>query len=50
MVEPSSQAIADAIVRFYEEDWSDRLTQGVRDEKQRYLWPAFTAAIASITK
>ena len=50
VVEPSSQAIADAIVRFYEEEWSDRLTHGVRDEKQKYLWPAFTAAIGSIAK
>ena len=50
VVEPEPQAIADALVRFFEEDWSARLTEGVRDEKRRYLWPAFTAAIDSLLK
>ena len=50
VVEPDPQQIADALVRFFEEDWAARLTEGVRDEKQRYLWPAFTAAIGGLLK
>ena len=45
MVEPSPQPIADAIVRFYDEEWQARLTSGVRDEKKKYLWDNMTEAI-----
>ncbi len=50
VVAPDAQQIADALVRFYKEDWNDRLTEGVRDEKKRYLWDSFTAAIAGLLK
>lgn len=50
VVEPEPQQIADAVVRFFKEDWADRLTEGVRDEKKRYLWPTFTAAINGLLK
>ncbi len=50
VVEPDAQQIADALVRFYNEEWSDRLIEGVRDEKKRYLWDSFTAAIAGLLK
>ena len=45
VVEPDPQAIADALVRYYDEGWEQRLTDGVRDEKRKYLWSNFTAAI-----
>ena len=48
VVEPDAQAIADAIVRYFTEDWHDRLTDGVREEKQKYGWDRMTAAINSL--
>lgn len=48
VVEPEAQKIADAIVRYFDEDWQERLTAGVRDEKQKYSWEKMTAAIASL--
>ena len=49
VVKPDSQEIADAIVRYFEEDWQQRLTMGVREEKKKYAWDKMTAAIASLT-
>ena len=37
--------IADAIVRYYDEDWQERLTEGVREEKKKYQWENMTRAI-----
>lgn len=48
VVEPSPQPIADAIVRFYDEEWQERLTSGVRDEKKKYLWDNMTEAINNL--
>ncbi|MBQ3787743.1 MAG: glycosyltransferase [Bacteroidales bacterium] len=48
VVKPDSQEIADAIVRYFEEDWQQRLTEGVREEKKKYAWDKMTAAIASL--
>lgn len=48
VVDPEPQAIADAIVRFYDEGAADRLTEGVRDEKRKYAWSNLTAAIAQL--
>ena len=45
VVATEPQAIADALVRFYQEDWSARLTEGVRDEKKKYSWDKMVAAI-----
>jgi peptide deformylase len=33
------------VVRYYDEGWEQRLADGVRDEKRKYLWSNFTAAI-----
>lgn len=49
VVEPSGEAIADAIVRYFNENWQQRLTEGVREEKKKYAWEKMTAAIASLT-
>lgn len=48
VVEPDSQQIADAIVRYFEEDWQERLTAGVMEEKQKYLWSNMTEAIEKV--
>lgn len=47
VVEPDGKAIADALVRYFsdEETWRERLTAGVRDEKQKYGWDKLVAAI-----
>lgn len=48
VVKPDSQEIANAIVRYFEEDWQQRLTEGVREEKKKYAWEKMTAAIESL--
>lgn len=50
VVDPEPQAIADAIVRYFEEGWHDRLVEGVRAERAKYGWDRMTAAIASVAK
>ena len=50
VVEPDAQQIADAIVRFFAEDWQQRLTEGVREEKKKYEWRNMTAAIDKLIK
>jgi glycosyltransferase involved in cell wall biosynthesis len=45
VVEPEPKAIADALVRFFKEGWAERLTAGVRVEKEKYGWDKMTAAI-----
>ena len=45
VVEPEAQAIADAIVRYFEEGWQQRLSEGVREEKRKYGWDKMTEAI-----
>ena len=49
VVTPEAQAIADAIVRYFTEDWQERLTEGVREEKQKYGWDKMTEAIEQLT-
>lgn len=48
VVEPDAQQIADAIVRYFDEGWEQRLTEGVRQEKQKYLWTNMTQTIFSL--
>ena len=48
VVAPDARQIADALVRFYEEGWADRLGEGVRQEKQKYLWSNMTEAIEKL--
>lgn len=45
VVEPDAQQIADAIVTFFNDYWEVRLTEGVREEKRKYLWTNMTSAI-----
>ncbi len=45
VVEPDAHQIADALVRYYEEDHEAPFTDGVRQEKQKYLWSNMTDAI-----
>lgn len=39
------QALASAIVRYFQEAWEPRLTQGVREEKRRFTWESFARAV-----
>jgi glycosyltransferase involved in cell wall biosynthesis len=41
----NADALADAIARFFVEDWSDRLTEGVRQQKQQYAPERLAEAI-----
>lgn len=45
VVEPDARQIADALVRYYNEGWQERLAEGVREEKKKYLWTNMTEAI-----
>ena len=49
VVKPEAQAIADAIVRYFEEDWRERLTAGVVEEKKKYAWEKMTRAIEEVS-
>jgi len=48
VVEPDPQHIADALVRYYTEDWAARLSDGCREEKKKYLWDKMTEAINNL--
>lgn len=48
VVEPDPRPIADAIVRYFADDWKARLTDGCRQEKQKYGWDKMTAAINTL--
>lgn len=48
VVEPQPQAIADALVRYYEEHREADFTEGVREEKKKYAWSTMTDAIAQL--
>ncbi len=50
VVEPEATAIADALARYFGDEsmWHERLTAGVRDEKQKYGWDKMVAAIAKL--
>ena len=43
-------ALAAAIVRFFEEDWQDRLTAGVRAQKTKYSWDRLYDALARLAE
>lgn len=45
VVEPHAQDIADAIVKFYDENHEEDFTQGVREEKKKYSWSRMTSAV-----
>lgn len=45
VVEPDARQIADALVRFYSDNMEQRLTEGVREEKRKYLWSRMTETI-----
>lgn len=45
VVNPDSQDIADALVRYYKENKEEEFTAGVREEKLKYGWDRMTAAV-----
>lgn len=48
VVTPSPQAVATALVDFYEHQRSNYFEQNVADEKQRYTWDKMVAALESL--
>ncbi|MEZ4699763.1 MAG: glycosyltransferase [Rhodothermales bacterium] len=42
-------ALGAAIVRFFQEDWADRLTAGVREEKKKYGWGRLYEALERLS-
>lgn len=48
VVEPDAQQIADALVRYYDEQLEEAFTEGTRDEKKKYAWSNMTAAIGRL--
>jgi glycosyltransferase involved in cell wall biosynthesis len=45
VVNPDGKEIADAIVKYYEEDKEEEFTQHVMQEKKRYSWEKLTGAL-----
>lgn len=50
VVEPDSRSIADALVRYFEENKEAAFTEGVREEKKKYAWTEMTKAIEQVMK
>lgn len=50
VVQPDVQQIADAIVRYYDQNLEKDFTLGVRQEKKKYLWTNMTTAIDNLLK
>ena len=48
VVEPNAQEIANAIVKFYQEEKEEAFTEGVCTEKQKYSWDKMTAAVIKV--
>lgn len=48
VVPPEVQPIADAMVRFYEEGWRQRLEAGVAEERKKYAWSRMTDTIGQL--
>jgi len=49
MIAPeSSKAIADAVVKFYEDDSEEKFSANVREEKKNYSWEGFVSSIESL--
>lgn len=50
VVQPDAHQIADALVRYYDENREAAFAEGVRDEKKKYLWSNMTSAIEKVAK
>ena len=48
VVEPNAQQIADALLRFFNEHKQEEFEQNVAEEKKKYAWSAFAAAINDV--
>lgn len=49
LIEPkSSDAIAGAVIKFYEDDLEDKFTEGTRKEKEKYSWEVFVNEISKL--
>lgn len=50
VVKPDSQSIADSIVDFYDNHRKEQMTEGVKQEKQRFTWDKMTSTISDVYK
>ena len=51
IIEPkNSRAIADSVIRFYEEDLEENFSLNAGEEKKNYSWETFTDAIKNLVK
>ena len=50
VVEPDSKQIADALCKFFEKHKQEEFEKNVVEEKKKYAWTTFTAAIDSVLK
>ncbi len=50
VVKPDSQSIADSMVDFYDNHRKEQMTEGVRQEKQRFTWDKMTSTISEVYK
>lgn len=48
VVEPDSRAIADALVRYFQEQKEVSFTEGAKEEKKKYAWTEMTKAIEKV--
>lgn len=48
VVEPDAEQLADAIATYFNDYWPVRLTEGLREEKQKYSWENITQTITSL--
>ena len=48
VVEPDSRQIADALIRYFEENKQAEFEANIVDEKQKYLWSTFTESIEKL--
>ena len=48
VVEPNPNAIADALVNFYENDRGGAFAEGVKEEKKKYAWSNMTDAVKKL--
>jgi glycosyltransferase involved in cell wall biosynthesis len=50
VVEPETEAIANAIVDFFDNNRKESFTEGVRQEKEKFSWDKMTKAIGEVYK
>jgi glycosyltransferase involved in cell wall biosynthesis len=50
VVEPNEQAVADAILHFYNENKETEFVQNILEEKKKYSWKLMAEKVKSLAK